>query len=272
MVSVVLPVRNGEKFLEESLKSILSQSFKKFELIIVDDASTDSTPLIIKKFLKLDGRIRAFRNSRQLGVYRTLNRAISEASYDFVARADADDIMRSDRLEMEAECLKRHKQTVVVGSWTRLVDATGKVIGERKMPVKHKEIVEMMFYAMGMQGPTLMYNRRLIPDKFTWQGEAKICDDLDLLFRLLPFGKFANIPEYLVDYRIHSKNISLKNPKVTFWEAQEIRASAVTNLGYKPSLRARVMNLAEVVLIKFVPAGFIIHLYNVFRKIFSWSL
>lgn len=267
MISVILPVWNGERFLEASIESILNQSFKDFELIIVDDYSSDDTPIIIKKYSKIDMRIRIFRNSSRRGVGATLNRAIKNSKGKYLARSDADDLMAPDRLEFEVAFLQKHPSVVAVGSWVREINSFGVAIGERKMPITHKGIVEMMFYAMGMQNPSVMFNRGLIPKNFPWCKETGFVDDLDLLFRLIPFGKFANIPKLLVDYRIHDNNLSLKNPKKTFIEAQKIRKMAVARGNYQPTFKARIINLIESIVVGLIPESAVIPGYNLFRKL-----
>lgn len=267
-VSIILPVYNGEAFLEKALESILAQTYKNFELIVVDDGSTDRTKNILQKFK--DKRIKLFYNRKRLGIGATLNKAISKASGIYLARADADDIMSPKRIETELRFLKNNSKVVAVGSWTKIIDSNGKIIGERKMPLDHKKITEMMFYAMGMQNPTVMFNRKLIPTNFHWcRTSIVIDDDLDLLFRLLPFGKFANIPKFLVNYRIHENNISLRNPKATFWEAQEIRKMAVKKYRYKPTFMAKILNSMEIILMMVAPNKVILPIYNLFRKVNS---
>lgn len=266
-ISIILPVYNGEAFLEKALESILAQTYKNFELIVVDDGSTDRTKEILQKFK--DKRIKLFYNRKRLGVGATLNKAISKASGIYLARADADDVMATSRIFTEMTFLDANPEVVAVGSWTKIIDSNGKIIGERKMPLDHKKITEMMFYAMGMQNPTVMFNRKLIPKDFSWCKEIGFVDDLDLLFRLLPFGKFSNIPEFLVNYRIHKNNLSLKNPKATFLEAQKTRELAIKKYGYGPTLKTQLLNRAENIFMNLIPEKVVLPAYNLFRKIIS---
>jgi len=268
-VSVIMPVFNCETFLGEALESILRQSYSNFEVIVVDDCSTDGTRFILESYQEKDTRIKVFRNRRNLGVGASLNRAISQASGTYLARADADDVMDPARIVTELEFLDAHQGVVAVGSWTKVIDTKGKIIGVRKMPLTHRKIAEMMFYAMGIQNPTVMFNRKLIPKNFSWCKETGFVDDLDLLFRLLPYGKFANIKKFLVRYRMHKNSLSLRNTKATFREAQEIRERAVREFGYRPTLKALAANRAENVLMRFIPEKAVVPVYNLFRNLTS---
>lgn len=269
MISIVLPVWNGEKFLGQALESVRCQTDRSLEVIVVDDCSSDKTPVILHEFSKKWSRIKVLRNKKRLGVGASLNRAIRNSLGNYIARADADDIMDKDRLKIERRFLEKNSHVVAVGSWMKVVDSSGGEIGERRMPIDDVSIREMMFYAMGMQNPTVMFNRKLIPKNFSWCKEEGFVDDLDLLFRLMEFGEFANVPKFLVRYRIHQNNLSLRRPKATFWEAQQIRENAVRNLKYRPTLKARVLNEVEKVIVNALPERSILHAYNFFRKLQS---
>ena len=124
-VSVVMCVHNGERYLYEALESVLNQTFEDFEFIIVDDASADNTPAILKEYAAQDGRIRLMRNAHNLGLTRSLNKALRLAKGEYIARQDADDISLPQRLEKQVEFLNSNSRTAVVGSWTEVIDEYG---------------------------------------------------------------------------------------------------------------------------------------------------
>lgn len=267
LISVVMPVYNAEKFLSQAIKSVLDQTYKNFEFIIVDDYSIDSSYQICQKNQKNDPRIKLSKNNANMGVGYSLNYAISKSQGQYIARMDSDDMMDPMRLEKQINYLKSNKKIVCVGSWMKEIDENNQVIDYRVTPLHHEQIYEKMFYEMAIQNPTLMINRNLIPESFEWCKTDGILDDLDLLFKLLLFGKFGNVGEYLMLYRIHDNNLSLKNIRATFNEALNIRLNAITQYGYRPTLRAKVISFFEQLVIKIMPNQSFYFLYKIFKKI-----
>lgn len=265
LVSVILPVYNGLPYLEKAIQSVLKQSFANFELLILDDASTDDSWQLMKKYAAKDKRIKIFQNKKNLGIGKSLNLLIKKSSTQFLARMDADDIMVSKRLSRQVNYLQKHTDVVVLGSWMKEIDKKGRIIGLRKVPLKHKDIYQMMYYAMGMQHPTLVFNTKLIPVDFPWYQEHGLVEDLDMLFRLLKHGRFANLPSFLMFYRLHTDNLSLREPKKTFIAAQKIRKKAVQEYGYQPGLKAKLLHLFSQLFVLLTPEKFILKLYSLFR-------
>lgn len=123
-----------------------------------------------------------------------------------------------------------------------------------------------MFYEMAIQNPTLMINRRVIPKHFSWCKTDGILDDLDLLFKLMQFGNFGNIGDYLMLYRIHKDNLSLKNIKETFKEALKIRKMAISKYGYIPTVRGRIISLIQQLFANFIPNKYLYNFYKISKK------
>lgn len=268
LVSVVMPVYNAEKFLPQAIESVLSQSYKNFEFIIVNDFSFDNSYQICEKYQKIDPRINLFQNKKHQRVGFTLNRAIGQSKGQLLARMDADDIMLPNRLEEQVNYFNKNKGVVCLGSWMKEINEKGEIIGKRVTSLTHKEIYEKMFYKMAIQNPTLMINKNLVPKDFQWCKTDGILDDLDLLFKLFQFGQFANINEYLMLYRIHDNNLSLKNIKETFKEALKIRKNAIKKYGYKPTLKGKIISSFEQLIINLMPSQSLYFLY----KIFIWKI
>jgi len=267
LISVVMPVYNARKFLSQAIESTLSQTNKNFEFIIVDDYSSDNSYQICEKYQKIDPRIKLFRNINHQGVGFTLNFAINKSKGQFLARMDADDIMDPRRLEKQVNYFQKNINIVCLGSWMKEINEKNKIIGYRTTSLLHKQIYEKMFYEMAIQNPTLMINKNLVPRDFSWCKTDGILDDLDLLFKLLQFGEFNNVGEYLMFYRIHENNLSLRNVKKTFNEALNIRQNAVIKYDYKPTLKGKIISFLEQFVVNFIPSQRLYFLYKIFRKI-----
>jgi glycosyltransferase involved in cell wall biosynthesis len=267
LLSVYMPVFNAAPYLTQSIESILNQSLKNFEFIIIDDASTDSSWKIIKSFARRDPRIRAYRNRLNLGVSTTSNIAISLARCKYLARMDADDISTSDRLEKQLKYLKSNPKTVIVGAQCTIINQNDQVIGFKNFPISSTGINDMLFWAIPVQQGYMMINRSLLPKNFTWYSASKTsAEEVDLYFRLSQYGLFANLKDYLYYYRQISSSLSHLNPKKTFYLTLQSRLNAIKN-GFQPSLKAIIINLAEIVVISILPSSLIYSLWYFIRGI-----
>lgn len=245
LVSVIMPVYNAGNFLPEAIESILGQTYKNFEFIIVDDGSTDNSLAIIKGYGRKDKRIKVFKNKRNLGVSATANFAISKSKGKFLARMDADDISIPDRLEKQVEFLLKRKEIVAVGGQCVVIDKNGDIIGEKRFPLKSNQLKEMIFWAAPIQQPTIMINKGKLPKAFVWYSpKCKSAEELDVLFRLLKYGKLANLADWVLQYRYLPNSLSHKDPKKTFFLTLKSRVSAVKS-GYKPSFKGIVLTIAQ---------------------------
>ena len=210
-ITVLMPVYNGEKYLEESIDSVSGQTLSDFEIIIIDDGSTDNTRKIIEEFD--DPRIRYFKNEKNLGIVDSLNRGIAEAKGKYVARQDADDISLPSRFEAQIKYLEKHPECVAVGSQMREIDKNGNFIGWRLVPLWHKDIETLSLKGRGGQipHPTAMCRTSALEKIGGYRKRYESAEDLDLFLRLAECGRLANLPNVLVYYRIHSKSISMNN-------------------------------------------------------------
>ena len=266
LVSIVMPVYNAGLFLREALDSVLAQTYQNFELICVDDGSKDNSLSILRQYAACDKRIKVYQNRKNKGVSKTANLAISKIKGDYLARMDADDVMLTARLEKQVSYLQKHPGVVVLGGQCQLINENGEMIGQKKFPCTNEEIYQMMYQAMPIQQPTIMVNLKLLPENFHWyQRGTNTAEEVDLLFRLFNFGQCANLADFVLEYRIHSQNLSLKQPKKTFLVTYETRKKAVKRYGYQPTLRAQVINFAQYLIISLLPGRAIYPLFALWR-------
>ena len=224
--SIILPVFNSDSHIYMAIKSILSQTYRDFELIIVNDGSTDRSSCIIEYFRARDDRIRVI-NKKNTGIVDSLNIGLKHCNYNFIARMDSDDLMREDRLEQQLEFLGSNPHVGVVGSWVRLFGA--KASTYRYFP-DHDQIVRSLKYGFGsgFAHPSVMFNRNNIEDLFYSDRYAHV-EDVELWFRLQGEGvKFANIQTCLTKYRVHADSISNKNALIQLKNRRQFRCRADT--------------------------------------------
>jgi glycosyltransferase involved in cell wall biosynthesis len=201
-VAVLLCAHNAERYIKEAVDSILAQSFKNFEFIIVENGSTDKTWEIIKSFK--DSRIKAFQTPiKQLSF--NLNFGMLQTEAEYIARMDADDVARPQRLQRQVAFLDSHPDIDVVGAAFELF---GENLNKRKivlMPQSDSQIRKKLPFRFCFCHPTVMFRRDTILAAGGYQGSSS-CQDVDLWLRLSRDKniKFANLPDVLLDYRIHS--------------------------------------------------------------------
>lgn len=268
LVSVVMPVYNAGEFLPEAVKSILSQTYRNFEFVIVDDASEDSSWQIIQNFARKHKQIKIHRNPQNLGVSETVKKAISLAKGEFLARMDADDIALPQRIEKQVDYLLNHKETVAIGGQCFLIDKNGGVIGEKTFPTSFSDIYKYIYKFVPLQQPTLMIARNRLPKQFKYYRDGMdTAEEVELLFKLFQYGKVENLPDTVLMYRLHDKNTSLLDIRKTFLLTLLARIRGVFFYGYRPTLSGVAVTLLQSAVAILLPRKLSLPLYRRLRKI-----
>ncbi len=208
-VTVLLAVHNGEPFVAEALESVLGQTFEDFELLVVDDASTDGTVATVTSFA--DPRIRLLRNERNLGQVPSLNRGLRESRGELVARLDADDRCLPTRLERQVAVLDSDPRIGLVGSWLELVDERGRRVGalEKRLDDFADFVFHTLIMRVWVSHPAAMYRLAPVLELGGYDEATGPSEDKDLWRRLLLARWDARIvPETLVGYRLHDAQLS----------------------------------------------------------------
>ena len=201
-ISVLLPVRNGERFLDATLRSLSAQTFDDFEIILLDNASTDGTAALIKDWAVRDARVKPFfSDARALG--RCLNIAARMASAPLLARLDSDDIAAPERLAIQHARMAEEPRLGLLGSSVRLIDAASAVIGVRQPVQSDEEIRRILPRSNPFVHSSVIIRRGAFDAVGGYRDGLMICEDYDLWLRLSAVSRMENLPEMLVDYRIH---------------------------------------------------------------------
>lgn len=212
LVSIILPCSRVDSFLEQSLNSILSQTYRNFELIIIANGVSEEELFLLEKMSKTDGRIKLLHTLIK-GLAFALNLAIHEAKGVFVARMDADDISHKDRIEKQVEFLEANPDYSVVGCKVDLIDENNQILS-KKFPFyeHHQEISKIICLRNVMCHPALMFRKESLlavgAYKFGFMSE-----DHELFIRMICQNmKFYNLPLHLFSYRRHSAQITNISP------------------------------------------------------------
>lgn len=261
-----MPVYNAGSFLAEAITSIQNQTYNNWELICVDDASTDNSLTILKSLQKTDNRIRVFSKNKNEGVSSAANLAISKAQGSFLARMDADDVACPTRLEKQVSYLIKNPEVVAVGGQCDVIDREGNVIGDKLFSTDPNEVYKMMFVKIPVQQPTIMINLQRLPKDFIWyNNKFTTAEEVELMFKLFKYGKVSNLSSKVLKYRIHGANVSLINPKKTFFGTLRSRLRAVKKYGYKPTLTGVAVTLIQFVIVTILPNKWIYPVYAFIR-------
>jgi glycosyltransferase involved in cell wall biosynthesis len=204
-ISVIMPVYNTQQYVYESIASVLAQNFGDFEFLIFNDGSTDKSSEIIRSFK--DPRILFTDFDYNQGYVALLNAGIKKATGKYIARMDADDISHPNRFQSQYNFLEQHPQYIVCGTLFSIIGGRDRV----ELPLDDEEIKLKMLYITPFCHPSVMMRTATLRDKeIYYDADYMPAEDHELWGRLASYGKLANLPDTLLNYRVHDNNISLK--------------------------------------------------------------
>lgn len=228
LVSVVMPVYNGEKHVRKAVDSILGQTFKDFELIIVDDGSTDRTPEILNEFT--DARIRVIGNSTNMGVRRARNRALDAVRGKFIAVQDADDVSMPRRLEKQVQYLERHHGIALIGTDGIEFDEVREVGHRVAIPRSNLALKWHLLFQNPFIHSSVMFRTEVITaiDGYSDSETAELAEDYELWSRMLWSNhRFGSIPQPLVIRTVHADELCVQRNDIL---ERDFRAVVRSNL------------------------------------------
>lgn len=204
-LSIIMPVFNRERYIGEAIKSILSQTYQDFELIIVDDGSTDKSLQLSRSFK--DDRIKVITNGTNRGIVISRNIGLKEAAGRLIAPFDSDDIAMPDKFRQQVEFLNAHPDFGMVGSWVSMIDENGRLLKKKwKLNAKPERIPAIMLFRNYFAQPSVVIRRDAIPSGGYKTG-FDLGEDYRMWIDVVEKYKTYNLPEYLVRCRFHGKNI-----------------------------------------------------------------
>lgn len=213
LVSVLLAARNDARFLRAAVDSVLRQTLADLELLVVDDASTDDTPTILAKVE--DPRVKVLRNGEQLGLAASLNRALEDATGDYVARLDADDVALPERLQRQVERLREDRRTAVLGCAIADLDELGRTGRTHVLPRGARALRWHALFSSPFFHPTVLVNRNTLQSHdLCYDPSFLESEDYDLWTRLFTVADGDNLAEPLVLKRVHAAQASQRRGHV----------------------------------------------------------
>jgi hypothetical protein len=206
-VTVLMSVFNGEEFLRKAVDSILSQTYADFELLVIDDCSTDHSAEILRSYA--DPRLRVVRNEQNIGLTASLNHGLRLSRGELIARQDADDVSHATRLERQVGFLKQNPHIALLGAQVRIINETGSVLNPMGLYrcASEQGVVWQLLFGNPFVHSTVMFRRAAIVDVGGYDESLRYSQDIELWSRVLVNHRGTNLRETLLDYRTHPSSI-----------------------------------------------------------------
>ncbi len=265
-ISVLLSVYNSEKYVAIAIESILNQTFADFELIIVDDRSTDSSWDIVQRYAKQDKRIIVFRNEVNLGGCNTLIKGLEFCTGKYYARLDNDDWSYPDRLEKQFNFLEAHSDVGIVGGTMEIINKNGDVIGKREYNLSDSEIRKKIFRYSPFSHPLVMIRKSILDKVGGYDPEYAPADDYEMYFRIGRESKFANLADVILQYRMTPGSITFNRTKKMELSTIKVRNLYKKDHSYKFSWTDQLYNWMHYLSIFVIPPKVKIYIFNLLRN------
>ena len=235
LISIVLPVFNGEKYLSLAIDSVIAQSYQNWELIIIDNESSDKTPHIITEYIKKDVRIKGLYCS-QKGIVPALNTGLSHCSGPLVARIDADDIWLPEKLETQKNAFNNDISLTLLGTSVEIINDKGEILTDRQAfnngkPLGYKEVKQRLGRKNLFCHSSIMIRKEVIDVLGGYSDRFLHSEDYHLWLKITKQFKVEIFEEKLVKFRYHQHSISRKHSRVQQQNSLKLRKTFCFNIG-----------------------------------------
>lgn len=258
-ISVLLPVYNSSLYIEESIQSILQQSYPDFELLIIDDGSFDGSLGKIRGIH--DSRIKVISHAVNIGLIRTLNEGLSLCTGEYIARMDGDDIALPHRLARQVAFMDANPHIGVCGSQAEYIGIAGTTI----KPINHDEIRCWQFFHCTFVHPTVMLRKSILDNHGVKYWDYPHAEDFELWNRLGEVTQLTNLPEVLLKYRVHTNQVSYIHETMQEQMAERIIRQQLGQIGLNPTYEEYQLHK------DFCHFRIQVHDFNQYNKALAWA-
>ncbi len=239
-VTVLMPVYNASVYLQDAVDSILKQTFKDFELLIINDGSKDDTSSILQSFN--DTRIRLVQHSTNEGLVKTLNEGLKSARGNYIVRMDADSVSLPNRISKQVKFMNANRDVALAGAWFRDINSKTQV---SKVPGKHEEIKSFLFFNPVFAHSTVIIRKNYFQSHHLYyNADFPHAEDYELSVRVSRMLKLANVPEVLLHSRYHDYRISSQHNNAQRSAIHRCHQRQLMELGLKPNVKELQMHFA----------------------------
>jgi glycosyltransferase involved in cell wall biosynthesis len=265
LVSVIIPAYNSAKVIGEAIESILNQTYRNIECIIIDDRSSDDTWETVQVYASRDTRVRAYRNEHNLGIGGNRNKGIELARGTYICWQDGDDISINTRIERQVAYLEAHPDVGVVGGYLEFFgENTPKSI--RKYPEHDAELRKLIFRYNPLAQPAILGRTESYRKAGMYDRRYRVDEDLDMLFRIGEKYEFANVQEVVIRYRQDENSLTRSNLRLMELTTIKLRKQYARSPAYHPGFMDFMYNLAEYISVFIVPPKLKIKLFTLLRN------
>ena len=264
LVSVIMPTRNNARYLDAAIGSLVDQTYRNWELIVVDDDSTDETPEVLSRLSKADSRIRPYRNETNLKQTRTRNFAVGEAVGVYIGQLDSDDERKPTSLEQQVQLLEANPDVVAVGTGCEWCDENMNRLNDRLYPTGDREIRRTFMRYSPFCLPSVMIRASAL-EQPAFDPAMEPAEDIDLAMRLGMKGKLANLPEPLYRIRTHPRSVTQVGIRAMEKQTFRIRRKGVREYGYRATPGDLGWNAAQWATMYVMPGSLRFRLFNRMR-------
>lgn len=269
LVSIVIPVHNGERYIKESIDSCLDQTYENIEVIVVDDKSGDGTLDILKEY---GDKITVLPIEKQNGLGNVINIGIRKSKGKYIARMDADDVMYPTRIEKQIEYLESHPNCVAVGGQIDIIDESSNITGHREYAIEDKDIKKNRFLFQPFAHPAVTLRKSAVEEIGLYPENMWKVEDVKFFLILSTKGEFHNLENTVLKYRMTFKTESQSKMLDHFKKTNEIRNWAIKELNIKPTVREYLIwNIQKigVNILSIFPPTLFMKSFEFFRKFFK---
>jgi len=269
LVSVIIPVHNGEKYIKESIDSCINQTYQYIEIIVVDDKSEDRTLEILKEYGE---KITVLPVEKQNGLGNVINIGIRKSQGKYIARMDADDFMYPTRIQKQVEYLESNPNCVAIGGQIDIIDENSNITGHREYAIEDRDIKKNRFLFQPFAHPAVTLRKSPVEEMGLYPENMWKVEDVKFFLILSTKGEFHNLRDTVLKYRMTFKTESQSKMLDHFRKTNEIRNWAIKELNIKPTTREYIiwsMQKIGVYILSIFPPTLFMKTFELFRKLFK---
>lgn len=268
LVSVVIPIFDGMPYIEQALTSIFNQTYKNYEIILVDDGSFDDSKKVCENYNKKYKNVKYIDFPKNKGLDRALNAGIKVAKGKYIARLNQDDLMYPDRLVKQVDFLENNPDHVIVGGKIAIFENEGEIFSYIDYPLTDEELRKRWLLVSPFGDPTVMYTKEAVLKTSGYNQDFWPADDLHMWYRISQHGKMANLPDTLTMFRQHSGAASYKNYKKVVKKTMKTHKWAAKNI-QKPTFGIKLYWVAQYIFGMIFPPSVNWFVYRIVKKIIN---
>lgn len=266
LVSILVPIYNGSNYLKETLESVLSNDYPNFEVILVDDGSTDASQKLCREYEKNHSNVKFIAFDKNRGMDFALNEGINISKGKYIARMNQDDLMKPNRLTKQVAFLENHSDHVAVGGQVVLFTDDNPNYDQVNFPLTDKKIREKWLMLSPFSDPAVMYRRVAYNKTDGYNQSFWPADDVHMWYQLGKFGKLANLPDVVTRVRWHDNAGSIRLHRLQMQKTWEVHQWAAQNVR-PPAIKERAFWVSQYIAGQLLPPQFNWAVYRFLKKI-----